>query len=148
MDRTFRGLTAGIIAGIAMNIWNVVDYYFLHMTHILLLDYVAVLTSGNRSMSVFQAIIDLIVQIIWDGYLGIVFSHLITKITSQGIIIKSVLYGTLCWFFFRVVVVLFRIDPLIKGEGFFGRFSHLLGAILWGAVLGILLKKFEKEPAR
>ena len=109
MDRTFRGLIAGIIAGIVMNVWNLTDFYLFHITNLRLLDWVAVLTSGEKSQSFFQSITDLIIQLIWDGFLGIIFAHLLIKITSRGVIVKSVLYGTLCWFFFRVIAILFKI---------------------------------------
>lgn len=41
MDRTTRGLLAGIIASIPMNAWNLFDYYFLHITQIRFLDWVS-----------------------------------------------------------------------------------------------------------
>lgn len=146
MDRTFRGLISGLIAGIVMNIWNFAEVYLLHISNIRLLDWVAVLTSGTKSQSIFQVITDLIIQIIWDGFLGIIFAHLLEKITSRGIIIKSALFATILWFFFRAVAVLYRITPLYAGQAFAGRFFNLLGAVLWGAILGILLKRFDKTP--
>ena len=147
MDRTFRGLLAGIIAGIAMNIWNLTDYYFFHFTNLRLLDWVAVLAGGQKlSQSGFETGVDLVVQIIWDGFLGIVFAHLLRRITSRGVMVKSVLYATLLWFFFRAIAVLFKVTPLITGQDFAGRFSNLLGAVLWGIVLGWMLKRFDTIP--
>jgi hypothetical protein len=148
MDRTFRGLIAGLIAGVVFNIWNLTDFYFFHISNLRLLDWVAVLTSGEKSQSFFQSITDLIIQLIWDGFLGIIFAHLLIKITSRGVIVKSVLYGTLCWFFFRAIAILFKITPLIAGHTFPSRFSNLLGAVLWGIVLGSFLKQFDKIPEK
>lgn len=144
MDRTFRGLISGLIAGGAMNIWNLAEVYLLRISNVRLADWVAVLTSGAKSQSVFQVITDIIIQIIWDGFLGIIFAHLLVKITSRGIIIKSVLFATILWFFFRAVAVLYRITPLYTGQAFTGRLFNLLGAVLWGAILGVLLKRSEK----
>lgn len=146
MDRTFRGLLSGLIAGIVMNIWNFTGVYLLRISNVRLLDWVAVLTSGAKSQSVIQAITDLIIQIIWDGFLGITFAHLLVKITSRGIIIKSVLFATILWFFFRAVAILYRITPLYVGQAFAERLFNLLGAVLWGVILGILLKRFDKTP--
>lgn len=144
MDRTFRGLVAGTIAGVAMNIWNLADYYFFRVSNVRLLDWVAVLTSGEKSQSGFQIITDFIIQIIWDGFLGAIFAHLLIKISSKGIMIKATLYGALLWFFIRSIAVLFRLNPLIIGQTFPGRLSNLLGAVLWGIVLGYLLQRFDK----
>lgn len=146
MDRTFRGLIAGIIAGIIMNIWNLTDFYLFRISNLRLLDWVAVLTSGEKSRSVFQSITDLIIQLIWDGFLGVIFAHLLVKITSEGIIVKSVIFGTLCWFLFRALAIVFKVTPLIAGYNFPSRLSSLLGAVLWGVVLGFFLKKFEEIP--
>ena len=77
MDRTFRGLIAGMIAAIAMKTWNLIDYYFFN--NLRFLDWSAVLVSGAKPKSIFEVIVDLIVVIIWDGVLGIVFAHLLTK---------------------------------------------------------------------
>ncbi|HEX3048000.1 MAG TPA: hypothetical protein VHY08_24825 [Bacillota bacterium] len=148
LDRTFRGLIAGALAGVAMNVWNLTDYYFFHISNLRLLDWVAVLTSGAKSQSFGQATTDLLVQIIWDGSLGIIFAHLLLKITTQGLLVKSILYGTILWFFFRSVAILFKITPLIAGQTFPGRLSNLLGAVLWGLLLGATLKRFDKIPEK
>ena len=108
------------------------------------MDWVAVLTSGEKSQSGFQIITDFIIQIIWDGFLGAIFAHLLIKISSKGIMIKATLYGALLWFFIRSIAVLFRLNPLIIGQTFPGRLSNLLGAVLWGIVLGYLLQRFDK----
>ena len=79
MDRTLRGLIAGMIAAIAMNTWNLIDYYFFNINNLRFLDWSAVLVSGAKPKSIFEVIVDLIVVIIWDGVLGIVFAHLLTK---------------------------------------------------------------------
>jgi hypothetical protein len=148
MDRTFRGLVAGMIAGIAMNIWNLTDYYFVHFTNLRLTDWVAVLAGGEKSKYFSETVINLVVQIIWDGFLGVIFAHLLTKITSQGVIIKSVLYATLLWFIFRTFAVIFRLTPLVAGQTFPGRLSNLLGTVLWGLILGWALKRFDLSPEK
>ena len=75
MDRTFQGLVAGTIAEIAMNIWNLIDFYFFHLSNIRIFDWIAVLTSGEKSQTLFQSITDSTMQLMWDGFLGIIFAH-------------------------------------------------------------------------
>ena len=58
MDWTFCGLISGLSAGIAMNIWNLISYYFFHSTKLRLLDWAAILSSGEKSQSLLQAIAD------------------------------------------------------------------------------------------
>ncbi|MEL7567518.1 MAG: hypothetical protein AAGU27_21940 [Dehalobacterium sp.] len=149
MDRTTRGLIAGTIAGVAMNAWNLFEYYILHLTEIRFLDWLAVLITWSKPANGFQTIIALVLQtIVWDGFLGIVFAHLVVLVTSKGIIYKSTLYSALLWFIFKVIVNLYRV-PFLSGPGeqpYLGRLSNFLAIIIWGIVVGIVLKKLDKEP--
>lgn len=82
MDRTLRGLLAGAIAGIAMNFWNLLDYYFFHIIQIRFLDWVN----------------------------------------------------------------LYRVPVLSSSQPVPGALSNLLAVILFGIVLGLVLKKLDKPP--
>lgn len=144
MDRTFRGLIAGMIASVAMNTCNLIDYYFIHITRLRYLDWIAVLASGVKPQSIFEVIIDLILVIWWDGVLGIIFAYLLLKTTSRGVIVKASLYATLLWFIFHTIAVLYKITPIIEGQPFSGRLLNLGESLLWGIILGWLLKEFDK----
>jgi hypothetical protein len=146
MDRTTRGLLAGIIAGVAMNAWNLIDFYMLHITEIRFLDWFAVLVSLSKPAGAAQEIVALILHIIvWDGSLGVLFTHLVTFTTSQGIIYKSTLYAALLWFLFKVVVNFYRVPVLSGLQPFSGALSNFMAVLLWGIIMGIVLKGFEKK---
>jgi hypothetical protein len=149
VDRTTRGLLAGIIAGIVMNAWNLFDYYFLHITRIRFLDWVSILGNWAISTNNLEIIFLLIFQtVIWDGFLGIIFVHLVKLTTSKGIIYKSVFYSSLCWFFFKIIVNFYRVPVLSGGtQTTPGLLSNFLAAILWGIILGFVLKKLEKTSS-
>lgn len=144
MDRTLRGLLAGVIAGIAMNVWNLSDYYFFNITKIRFLDWAAVLLTWSKPPTVMETVIYLLIHLLWDGFLGITFAHLLVMITSRGLIIKSTIYGLLLWFSFKIIVNLYRVPVLSGLQPFPGAMSNLLAVILWGLVLGLVLKKLDK----
>jgi len=144
MDRTLRGLLAGLIAGCAMNVWNLLDYYFFHITKIRFLDWAAVLLTWSKPPTASETVVYLIIHLIWDGFLAIIFAHLIVSITSRGLIIKSTLYSVLLWFFFKIIVNLYRVPVLSGLQPFPGALSNLLAVILFGIVLGLALKKLDK----
>lgn len=149
MDRTTRGLLAGIIAGIAMNIWNLFDFFILKITEIRFLDWLSVLLTWDKPANIFQEIIALLLQIIvWDGFLGIVFAYLVALTTSKGIVYKSTLYGLLLWFLFKVIVNFYRVPVLSGLQSYPGALSNLMAVILWGIILGITLKILEAKSAR
>lgn len=148
MDRTFRGLTAGITAGIVMNAWNLVDYYYLHISRLRFLDWSAVLLTLNRPKTTAETLTFLVISVLWDGFLGSVFAHLILKITSYGIIVKSTIFSLMLWFVFKVIVNLFMVPVLSSQLSFAGRLSNLFGVILWGIVLGFVMRQFEAPQER
>lgn len=146
MDRTTRGLLAGIIAGVAMNVWNLFDYYILHITEIRFLDWLAVLLTWAKPANSFQEVISLVLQIIvWDGFLGVIFVHLVVLSTSKGIIYKSIFYGLVLWFLFKVIVNFYRVPVLSGLQPYPGALSNLMAVIIWGIIMGITLKIFEKD---
>lgn len=144
MDRTFRGLTAGILAGIIMNLWNLPDYYFMQITQIRFLDWAAVLVTWSRPTSSFVTIVFLIIHLLWDGLLGIVFAHLLVSITTKGIIIKSCFFSVMIWFIFKILVNLCRVPFLSGIQPIPGAMSNLFAVILWGISLGYILMRLDK----
>lgn len=144
MDRTFRGLIAGIAASIIMNIWNLLDFYLIHITQIRFLDWASVLLTWSKPTSSFATIFHLIIQLLWGGLLGILFVHLLVSTTSRGIIIKSTYFGLMCWFSFKIIVNLFRVPFLSGIQPVPGAMSNVFAVILWGISLGFILKRLEK----
>lgn len=145
MDRTCRGLTAGFIGGVAMNAWNLSDYYFLHITRLRYLDWAAVLLTWDRPHSPLQAVVALVIQNIWNAFLGAVFAHLIAAITSKGLVLKSLVYSLIAWFSFKSIVNLARVPVLSNGQTFPGRMSNLLAVVIWGLVTALVLARLERS---
>lgn len=146
MDRTTRGLLAGIIASISMNAWNLFDYYFLGITQIRFLDWVSVLLTLDKPFNTTVAVISLLIQmIVWDGFLGAVFAHLVPLITSRGLVYKSTLFSLVLWFSFKIIVNLYHVPFLSGKQAYPGGLSNLLAVIVWGIVMGLALKRLEKE---
>ncbi len=146
MDRTTNGLLAGIIAGIAMNAWNLFDYYILHFTEIRFSDWFTALTTWDKPVNSIQVAIHLIFTIIlWDGFLGIVFAHLINLINPKGLVYKAVFYSMLLWFFFKIIVNFYHVPVVSGAQPFPKAISNVLAIIIWGVILGLLLKKFENS---
>lgn len=139
------GLLAGIIAGVVKNAWNLIDYNFLHITQIRFLDWLMVLVTWNKPQNDFQAVIALlIVIIVWDGFLGALFAHLLVIISPEGIVFKSTIYSLLLWFSFKVIVNLYHVPFLSGMQPTPGAISNVLATILWGITMGLMLQKLNK----
>ena len=147
MDRTIRGLLAGVIAGIVKDSWNLIDYYFLHITEIRFLDWAAILATWSRPRNNLSTVFFLMLQILWDGFLGIIFAHLLISITTRYLILKSILFSLMLWFVFKIIVNLYRV-PLLSGiQPQPEAISNVMAVILWGVIMGLVLKKLDK-PAK
>ena len=147
MDRTIRGLLAGVIAGIVKDSWNLIDYYFLHITEIRFLDWAAILATWSRPRNSLSTVFFLMLQILWDGFLGIIFAHLLISITTRYLILKSILFSLMLWFVFKIIVNLYRV-PLLSGiQPQPEAISNVMAVILWGVIMGLVLKKLDK-PAK
>lgn len=147
MDRTIRGLLAGVIAGIVKDSWNLIDYYFLHITEIRFLDWAAILATWSRPRNSLGTVFFLMLQILWDGFLGIIFAHLLISITTRYLIVKSIFFSLMLWFAFKIIVNLYRV-PLLSGiQPQPGAISNVMAVILWGVIMGLVLKKLDK-PAK
>ena len=147
MDRTIRGLLAGVNAGIVKDSWNLIDYYFLHITEIRFLDWAAILATWSRPRNSLSTVFFLMLQILWDGFLGIIFAHLLISITTRYLILKSILFSLMLWFVFKIIVNLYRV-PLLSGiQPQPEAISNVMAVILWGVIMGLVLKKLDK-PAK
>ena len=76
MDRTIRGLIAGIIAGIAMNIWSLTAFA-IQLKDIRILDWASVYALGRLPQNMLEEIFSLIIQLMFSGFLGIIFALII-----------------------------------------------------------------------
>lgn len=146
MDRTISGFFSGIVAGIMMNIWNLFDYYILHLSPIRFLDWFFVLLYWVKPTSRFELAFSLILQIIvWCGFMGVIFAHVVKLITARYIIFKSILYSMILWFIFKVIVNFYEV-PVISGKPpIQGGMSNIFAIIIWGIVTGLMMKYFEKN---
>lgn len=66
MDRFFRGLVAGIIGGLVMNIWNLTSYYLLNFANISVIDWSGIILLGYKPVTNAQYILSYIAQVFWS----------------------------------------------------------------------------------
>ena len=144
MDRTFRGLTAGIIASVPKYVWNLFDYYLLHLTNLRFIDWSGMLLMGHIPDSTMDFILASFYLFLWDGLLGIAFAHLLGKTTSRGYIIKGIMFSFAVAFIFRTLVLFYRIPVLSHSQTSLGMISNQLAGFLWGGLTGLILKWLDK----
>jgi len=145
MDRTFRGTIAGIAGGICMDVWDLISHYYFHFGSFRYLDWAAMMIYGEPPENIYETIISLITQILWGGFLGIIFAFLITKISSRGYLIKGAFYGFIVCFMIFSLPVLFQVPHLYQ-TGPNTQLAHVIGAIIYGLVTAAVLKRLDNTP--
>ena len=142
MDRTFKGLLAGMIGAIPMNIINLI-LYGTNLTKKRFIDWASIIMTGGLPDDLNSMVYSCFVQILWSGFLGIGLAFLLPLISSKGYFIKAALYSFLIGFIFRGLVVLFGITelsivPTLTSE------LNSISIILWGLTAGFVLYKLDQ----
>ena len=126
MDRFYRGLVAGTVAGIPMNIWSNVTREF-GFGELRFLDWAGMVIYGSLPVTLFQQAYAQIIQFFWLGFLGVIFSFLIPKVTSRGDIGKAVFFGVIMGFILYAIPVLFKVPNLTATDSVTVLNNHLGG---------------------
>ncbi len=141
-DRVTAGLISGIIAGIAMNIidWIAV---FLGLYRERLLDWAAVLLYGHLPRTTMEIAFAQLCQILFAGFLGLIFSSLLLKFSSGNYLVKGWTFSILAWFSIYGISIAIRLPNFTQHE-FLATVSHFISASIYGLVLAYTLNKLEK----
>ena len=143
MDKIFKGLIAGVLAAVIMNLINLLLFYKLNLITIRFVDWSGIIMLGTKPKTSLEIIYSLLIHIFWTGTLAIVFNYLLTQISHQYLIIKGGLYAFFVTFIFRALVVLFKI-PLLANSNFLTSIINTSTSFLWGVLLALILKRLNK----
>lgn len=142
MDRFVRGLIAGTLGAVIMNIWDFTSFYILKFSTVLYLDWASIVIYGNKPVNSIEYVFSLFSQIAWSGLLGVIFAFLIPHITSGFYLIKGAFYGFITSFIIFSVPILFKFTNLANLSTTTA-ISHALGATLWGIITALILHWLE-----
>jgi hypothetical protein len=146
-DRLTRGFVAGLIGGTAMNLLNLISVYFCRFAKCLYLDWAAAMLYGHKANSLIEAIVALIAQVVFTGFLSIIFAHLIPAITSRNFWIKGWLFGILSWFLIYAVFILFKV-PEFGHRPVESVISNFFTASVYGIIQAEALLYLEKRASK
>lgn len=142
-DRLTRGLTAGFIAFIPVTVFNNIMYH-LKLSQARYLDFASVFIYGHKSQSAWEELFAYLVTVFFTSGMGIVFAYLIPILSHRNIIIKGTVFSAGAWFLFYTVTILFNV-PELKHSDLATSVSNLIGAVIWGLVLGYSLRWLDKK---
>lgn len=138
-DRVTAGFSSGIIAGVFMNIIDWLGYW-LNLYEEQLLDWAAVVTYGALPTTFPQTLFAQLEQILFSGFMGIIFSYLLLSLTNDDLLLKGWIYGIFSWFFIYAISIAIRL-PNLESHSYASTVSHFITASVYGLVLAIALKR-------
>lgn len=138
-DRYIRGLIAGLLAGVAALAWNLFSFYVLNFSTLVWGDFVSAVIFRRQIANAWEYVFSLLMGVIFTGFLGVLFSLLIPVIKSRFLWLKGLIFGIAVWFLIYSLAIMFRIPTLINIPSKTA-LSNLIGASLWGILLGIFLE--------
>ncbi|KUO53411.1 MAG: hypothetical protein APF76_09220 [Desulfitibacter sp. BRH_c19] len=145
MDRFLRGLIAGIIGGIAMNLWTLIAVGIFNWQIIRFIDWAAVILYGQFATSHAEGFFALVMQILWSGTLGVIFAFLIPHITSSRYLIKGAVFGLLVGFITYAIPTILQM-PILKEPSFITVVSNHMGGAIWGLTTAQTLRWLDEIP--
>jgi hypothetical protein len=146
MDRTYKGLIAGVVGAIPMNIINLI-FYGLNLVQIRYIDWSGIILTGDRPNDLNSFIYSLIYQIFWSGVLGIGLAFLIPAISSRGYFLKAVLYSLFVAFILRGIVVMFQVPQLYKVLTVTSELNSI-SVVSWALTAGYMLYFLDKKDQK
>ena len=142
-DRISSGFTAGIAAGIAMNIIDWAGFLLgLHKEQ--LLHWAAVAIFGHLPANIFETVFAQVGQLFFAGILGIVFSSLLLKLTSGNYLAKGWFFGIAAWFGLYAFSIALKL-PFLDTHTLNTAVAHFVSSSVYGLTLAFVLNLLDKR---
>jgi hypothetical protein len=146
VDRFFRGFTAGVVGGLAMNLWTLFAVTVLNWEIIRFIDWAGIIIFGDLPANLMQGLFALLMHLLWVGVLGIGFAFLVPHVTSQGYLLKGMIYGVVLGFIIYAIPTVLQM-PILKEASMATVFSNHTGGAIWGLVMSKTLHLLDKKFA-
>ncbi|MFZ7103317.1 MAG: hypothetical protein ACOWWO_11780 [Peptococcaceae bacterium] len=138
MDRFNRGLIAGVLASIPMNIWDLFAYHILNYSNLRYLDWGCIMLFGHLPTNLVQSLLGFASQLMWVGFLGVIFSFLTPFITSKTYLIKGAFFGFITGFIIYAIPVVFG-TKYLSTSSTGTTVTQIFGGLIWGISLAKIL---------
>ncbi|HHT49557.1 MAG TPA: hypothetical protein GXZ98_09730 [Firmicutes bacterium] len=144
MDLFWKGFLSGSGSGIMLNLWGFFIKNLLPVANRNYVDWTAVIISGVLPTTWYEFLYALITNLIWCGFLGILFAYLLPKLTSDRFLLKGAIYGFMIGFLIHGSAILLRM-PFFTMIPFRTSSSLAFGGLLWGVLTAALLRWLERK---
>lgn len=144
MDRFTRGLAAGAVVGMLVDLLSLLSYNVFRFTQWRFLDFAGLIIFGRKPAGTGEIIVSIMGQIAFSAAVGVLFAYLLPLITSRNYLLKGWFFGVLTWFSIYAVLHLFQIPQLLQLD--LGTvITNIVKASLFGLGLAWLLARLDSN---
>lgn len=126
-----------IISTIPAQIFSMILKYFGFAKYSMF-DLASLVITFNRPSIVMGLFVDALIS----GLIAITFYYIFEKLGSDYLVIKVILGSFFAWFVFELLLTSTIEGKYIAIRPMSDYYSHILGTMVFGIVLGVLMKKF------
>lgn len=145
-NRLTNGFIAGLLGGLAMNVFSLIDYYVIHGTNLMFTDWSAVMLYGERTQSLWGNIFAIMTQVLFTSLLGVIFAYIVMVIKDWSYIFKGWYYGVTCWLTIYGIDILLKLHDLDRIP-VRTAVSNFIGSSIFGITLGYVLLRLDLRVA-
>jgi uncharacterized membrane protein len=135
MDRFTRGFILGVISSAIKDAINLLDYYVFHITNIRYPDFMASLVFGRHIKSMFELIICQILELGYEGILGIMFIYLAYRThNKRNLWFKGFIFGTTAYIINYTLGAFYKLPVMQLVDA-----KSVISQVLTSAIFGVLM---------
>ena len=144
-DTLFRGIISGLTASILKFLIDL-SLLGLGIIKVGFWNYAAIVIFNRHPQAPIEFCFASVLEIIFSTFWGVVFCWLLNRIKTRHSIICGAFFGSLLWFFFRTMILAFKIEQMLPtNQPFINLFTFWALSMLFGAVVATLDQYFARS---
>ncbi|HYH03015.1 MAG TPA: hypothetical protein VEC37_07945 [Bacillota bacterium] len=145
-DTFFRGAFCGTVAGILKDFIDLL-FSFSHIKELFFWSFAGVLAYGRLPEGAFMNLIGFVWEIIFSGFLGVLFALIASQIKTRHYLLMGIFYGSMAWFFIRAAVVCYKIEELKTPNTPFRPLITWSLSMLYGIIIAWMERKLSPKTS-
>ena len=143
-DKLTNGFVQGLIAGIISSAIDLILVGWFKFGNIRFLDYAGVHIYGFKPGTLGEKFFAQIIQLIFSGFLGIIFVYWIDKVRKMNLWFKGLIFSMGVWFLVYTITILFELKPLNK-ISLESTLENFLTSLIFGLTIAISYARFAPK---
>jgi uncharacterized membrane protein YagU involved in acid resistance len=145
-DTFFRGAFCGTVAGIVKDLIDF-GFHLLKVKGLFFWSFASAVAYGRVPKEIYLNLFGLILEIIFSGFLGVIFALVASKIKTRHYLLMGIFYGSMVWFLIRATIVCYQISPLDNPSPPVRPLLTWTLSMLFGMILAWLDRRFSPKTS-